>query len=344
MASYQLLQSSINAAPLTDFEFELLDGFQKKIPLAPKPFLLMAEKLKVNEREVIDSLDSLHSRGFISRVGAVLRPHAIGASALVAISVNQSRLNEVADLVSNLDAVNHNYEREHYFNLWFVIAGESFEYINKSLKELENKVACGLFLVLPLVEQFHIDLGFSLKNRGHVGLGQKIIYDETLTTINLSEVDKKLMYWMQGGLRIVSNPFENHILPVSNTLETIEKWIDSGVIKRFAVIVRHHELGFNANAMVVWDVPDSEVSYIGKRIALSGLTSLCYRRPRRLPDWPYNLFCMIHGKSRHEVEDQIESLSKTCGLLDFRREILFSKKRYKQCGAKYIAEKSVSNG
>jgi DNA-binding Lrp family transcriptional regulator len=88
-------------------------------------------------------------------------------------------------------------------------------------------------------------------------------------------------------------------------LERIRRWCAEGIIKRFGVIVRHHELGYTANAMLVHDIPDSEVDEIGERLACVDGVNLCYQRPRVLPEWPYNLFCMIHGQARSEVEARI---------------------------------------
>jgi DNA-binding Lrp family transcriptional regulator len=88
--------------------------------------------------------------------------------------------------------------------------------------------------------------------------------------------------------------------------------------------------------MVVWDVPDEEVSRIGAALAASGRVSLCYRRARQLPQWRYNLFCMIHGKDRDEVQVRIDDLIAQCGLQDYAHAVLFSRRRFKQRGARYV--------
>jgi len=90
--------------------------------------------------------------------------------------------------------------------------------------------------------------------------------------------------------------------------------------------------------MVVWDVPGAAVSAAGRHIADSGRVSLCYRRPRQLPDWPYNLFCMIHGRDRSAVEQSIAILAAGCGLGEYPHSILFSGRRFKQCGAHYVTK------
>ena len=118
-------------------------------------------------------------------------------------------------------------------------------------------------------------------------------------------------------------------------LGRIGRWLEEGAIKRFGVVVRHHELGFRANAMVVHDIADDQVSELGRLLAEEPAVTLCYRRPRVLPDWPYNLFCMIHGRERGEVEDIIAELRQRHGLLDAPHEVLFSLTRYKQNGARY---------
>ena len=108
-----------------------------------------------------------------------------------------------------------------------------------------------------------------------------------------------------------------------------------GVIKRFGVVVRHHELGYRANAMVVWDIPDERVRDIGQQLGDFAFVTLCYRRPRRLPVWPYNLFTMIHGRDREQVLARVEELVQACGLGDVARDVLFSQRRFKQRGARY---------
>ncbi len=101
------------------------------------------------------------------------------------------------------------------------------------------------------------------------------------------------------------------------------------------IVVRHHELGYTANAMVVWDVPDGQVEAIGEQLGAQPCVTLCYQRPRRLPDWPYNLFCMIHGRDRDRVLGTIEQMLGTLALQEISHKVLFSGRRFKQRGARY---------
>ena len=158
--------------------------------------------------------------------------------------------------------------------------------------------------------------------------------------MELSATDRALLDRVASGLPLVPQPFAEIArslgLTEDEVLTRLKGLLDTGLIKRLGVVVRHRELGYRANAMVVWDVPDSEVSEIGRRMARVPFVTLCYRRPRR-PGWPYNLFCMIHGRDRANVETQVEALAADLGLAQIPRAVLFSKRCFKQRGARYRA-------
>ena len=155
----------------------------------------------------------------------------------------------------------------------------------------------------------------------------------------LSERDYRLIAEIQGGLPLCSHPYAeigNRIdLSEQQVIERVTSLQENGIIKRMGIVVRHHELGYTANAMVVWDVPDERVDDIGEILGSRECVTLCYKRPRRLPDWPYNLFSMIHGQEREAVLDYIESLVIAQKLEEIPRKVLFSGQRFKQRGAKY---------
>ena len=140
----------------------LLDDFQSGIPLAPRPFALMAEQLGVAEAEVIARLQRLTEAGAVSRVGPVFRPRQVGASTLAAMAVPPERLAEVATLVNSFPEVNHNYEREHDFNLWFVLTAPDQASLERVLDEIGRRAGLPA-LDLPMLAEYHIDLGFPLQ-------------------------------------------------------------------------------------------------------------------------------------------------------------------------------------
>jgi DNA-binding Lrp family transcriptional regulator len=159
----------------------------------------------------------------------------------------------------------------------------------------------------------------------------------------LSAADRRLLAAIEEGLPLVEAPYAaigaKTGLRESEVIARLRRLIADGVIRRFGVMVRHRELGYGANAMVVWDVPDARVSEVGRTLAGLPFVTLCYRRPRRLPVWPYNLFCMIHGRERGAVEALVETASVAAGLEGLPRAVLFSRRRFKQRGARYAQER-----
>lgn len=141
---------------------QLLNNFQHDLPLSATPYADMAAHLGVEEQQLLDLLAELKDQGIISRVGAVFRPNRIGVSTLAAMAVPEHRLDEVADLISSYSAVNHNYEREHHFNLWFVVTTENQQQLDEILADMEHKSEIRI-LSLPMEQDYHIDLGFPLQ-------------------------------------------------------------------------------------------------------------------------------------------------------------------------------------
>lgn len=139
----------------------LLDEFQRDFPVCPRPFAAIAEQVGADEQTVIDRFAALERDGYVGRIGPVFRPGRLGASTLAAMAVPPARLREVAEVVSAYPEVNHNYEREHRFNLWFVVAGRDQETVRRVLEDVGRRSGLAV-LDLPLLEEFHIDLGFPL--------------------------------------------------------------------------------------------------------------------------------------------------------------------------------------
>ncbi len=146
---------------------------------------------------------------------------------------------------------------------------------------------------------------------------------------------------IQDGLPIVARPYaalaDRLSVSEADVIDGIRALQASGRIKRFGVVVRHHELGFTANAMVVWDVPDDDVRRVGEQLGSFDCVSLCYRRPRRLPLWPYNLFTMLHGRDRASVLQRLHEIILMADLANIPHQVLFSTRRFKQRGARYVA-------
>ncbi|MES9963487.1 MAG: AsnC family protein [Candidatus Sedimenticola sp. 20ELBAFRAG] len=164
------------------------------------------------------------------------------------------------------------------------------------------------------------------------------------TTTEPSAQDLALVHTIQGGIPMNPRPYaeigKQLGLSEQQVIDRIGRLRDIGIIKRFGVVVRHHELGFRFNAMVVWDIPDDEIRSVGRHIGQYDCVTLCYQRPRRLPHWRYNLFSMIHGRDPDEVKANVKRVIEECGLEHIQHELLFSRRRFKQRGARYDTQKS----
>ena len=319
--------------------WRLLNDFQRDFPLEPAPYARIAASLGVGEEQVLRLLAQLQAEGRVSRVGVVFRPNSVGASTLAAMAVPEAELERVAGIVSAFPEVNHNYEREHRYNLWFVATAPDAGALEQALARIGERAGYPP-VPLPLLAEYHIDLGFDMSGECAT---RELEEEEDEIPESPSFLrhpsDTALISAIQGGFPLVHRPYADIAaragLAEQEVISRLCQWLAEGVVKRVGVIVRHHELGYRANAMVVWDVPDAEADRVGRAFARREFVTLCYRRPRRLPDWPYNLFCMIHGRDRATVLRQVQALARDAGLPGLRHEVLFSRRRFKQRGARY---------
>ena len=309
----------------------LVNPWQRGFPLTPRPFDEIARKAGLGEQEVIRSLARLQQEGVIDRVGPVFRPNSVGASLLAAMAVPPQRLAEVAALVSEQPGINHNYEREHRYNLWFVVTGAEQADVQRTLSCIEE--AAGLqALRLPLLEEFHIDLGFDLDT--HAAPRESAPPNFPALTGD----ERKLVAVVAAGLPLVTAPYERVAQDLGATegevISLLARMLGDGRIRRIGAVVRHRRLGYEANAMAVWDVPDERVALLGRALARDPAVSLCYRRARSAPQWSYNLYCMVHGRRRSRVLYDVKRIT---GLhaAAYPRAVLFSKRCFAQRAARY---------
>lgn len=152
----------------------------------------------------------------------------------------------------------------------------------------------------------------------------------------LSALERHLIAVTQQGLPLVAKPYEalGALLGITETevLQLMQDMQDRGLIRRIGAVPNHYRLGYLANGMTVWDVDDALVDEIGERIGSLACVSHCYRRPRHRPAWPYNLFAMLHGRSREEVEAQAQEIRALLGDACRAHDILYSSAILKKTG------------
>lgn len=316
----------------TPLELDLIDRWQHDFPLAERPFEIVARSAALGQHETLRIFRRMRDHDVISRIGAVVRPNTVGASTLAAMQVPRERLEQVARIVSHQPLVNHNYEREHPLNLWFVITGPGLDAIAGTIAAIEQQTRLGV-VNLPMLRAYHLGLGFPLSagrqpRRAQVGLDADYCP---------SPLDRSILAAIEDGLPLVEEPYrmvsKQLKLGESDLIARLEHLVATGVVTRFGCVIRHDKLGYRANAMAVWDVPDEMVDRVAASFARHPSVTLCYRRPRHQPIWPYNLFCMVHAKSRSDVHAVVDDVNLHADTGLNRQAVLFSTRCFKQRGA-----------
>jgi DNA-binding Lrp family transcriptional regulator len=319
------------------FRLALLNPWQHHFPLEREPFARIAAELGCGTEAVLDGYRRLVADGSLSRIGAVFAAGAGGASVLAAMAVPTERLQAVADRVSAHPGVNHNYEREHRHNLWFVMTGADAAEVESSIVELEAATGCAT-LRLPMLRPYRIDLGFDLRSGERAGAcpSRGRAHRSARRGAAVAAADLPLAALAEQGLPIVAQPYDDWARQLGRSageiLATLSTWCAAGTLRRFGTVVRHHELGWGCNAMTVFDVPDDQVDACGAALAAAPGVTLAYRRARA-EGWPYNLYCMVHGRDRRGVLQHLADGIALAGLADRPRNVLFSSRRFKQTGA-----------
>lgn len=152
----------------------------------------------------------------------------------------------------------------------------------------------------------------------------------------IDETDRRIIRATQGGLPLAPQPYhqvaEQLGLPVQEVMERISRMLESGMIRRIGAVPNHYALGYKANGMTVWDVPGELIDELGAQVGALEFVTHCYQRPRCLPEWSYNLFAMVHGRDRAEVEEKTRRISELLGVNDRGHEILYSTRILKKTG------------
>ena len=346
---------------------KLMNGWQRGFPLVPRPFASIADELAMSEAGVIRALEAMLRDGILSRIGAVVRPNTAGASTLAAMKIPPADLERVAAIVNAEPGVNHNYERDHEYNLWFVATAGDRREIGELLGRVSRASGYEI-LDLSLTRAHHIDLGFTLGEGRclHQSVNEKPRQPHGLTVLAKDSVrindsvrandpvsqyssagknvsvklsDRRLLAALENGLPRVSRPFQELSAGLAvdepEVILSLERLVFEGIISRFGLVVRHRKMGFTANAMAVWNVGENHVDEVGEQFAARSFVTLCYQRRRSPPHWPFNLYCMIHGREKNTVLSQIAQLNELVGSHSRAHTVLFSKRCFKQRGARF---------
>ena len=313
-----------------------LSLLQTEFPVVARPFDALAGRLGTEPEDLLARIQRLAKAGVIRRIGPVFDSRRLGyTSTLAAARVPAERLAKVAERVSRLPGVTHNYERRGDYSLWFTLTAPSKKEIAETLDALRRETGLE-FHSLPALAVYKIRAVFGAGNvtatrRSRLGARKE------LQPAELDDKQKQLVRAIQDGLAIEREPFgpvaERAGRPVEEVLAQIRAWIKRGLVRRFGAIVAHRRVGYRANGMAVFAIPRDRADEAGRMLAERPEITHCYRRPP-LPDFPYTLYAMTHGQSEEAVRALADRLAKKLNAAD--HALLFSTTEFKKSPMRYF--------
>jgi len=320
---------------------EILNEIQWTFPLAARPYHVIAERFGLSAEEVMDRLRRMKQSGVLRQLSAIFDTRRLGyKSSLVAMEIEPDRLEHVAGQINRHPGVSHNYERDHRFNLWFTLATPPDSDLKTELDKFSKLPGIKRVRMLPTIKLFKIGVKLDMvegkKHEVRPSEDKKRIRD---VKFRPTEDDKEFIRQLQKDLEVVEEPFSGYSkrlgMSVEQMFAKLREYEETGVLRRFAAILRHRDAGFTANGMIVWKVPEDRIDEVGGKLGAFPQVSHCYQRPT-YPDWPYNVFSMIHCKSTDEANAMAAQIAEHVGVHEYR--ILFSSREFKKTRIEYFVE------
>ena len=333
-----------NADPLTDTDKRLLNLIQANVPIVQRPFARLGEQLGLREEEVIERIQALKRGLIIRQISAIFDTRSIGyASSLVAVRCDPAREEAAAAVISAHPGVSHNYKRNHDFNIWFTIAvpPTSRFGLEKTVDILQRLSGAQSMRLLPTLKLFKIGVQLDIEGSAEPATKSMAAYtakDQTAQAVVTRE-GVAFIREMQRDLLVEPEPFAGACKALGVGYAGLAalgaEMRAQGKMRRFSAVLHHRQAGFAANAMGVWAVDSSrpDLDAVGEKMAAFRAVSHCYRRPT-YPDWPYNIFTMVHGRSTDECEAVLAEISRATGITDYRA--LYSTKEWKKTRVVYF--------
>lgn len=321
---------------MTALPRRILDLIQERFPLACDPYAILAEKLDCTADAAHIAVMNLRRDGIIRRIGGSFIAAALGyRSTLAAAKVDPAHLESVAARVSVWPEVTHNYERPADYNLWFTIIARGDPPMQKILDNVRGYAGVQSVVSLPAIRTFKLRVTFRFSEFESRMSGTRIEdpSQECATPVrrSLDAVDNLIIPRLSGDVGDGRHPFREvaRELGVEEAivLQRLREYQDGGIMRRFGAILRHQRAGFPANGMCVWNLSDRQLETAAAMLCAREEVTHCYERARA-PDWPYNLYAMIHGHTEQEVRRIAETVA--TGPNPPPSRIMFSQREFKK--------------
>ena len=329
---------------------KLLGLLQESVPFVQRPFEAIGKDCGLSEAEVIQRLVELKQSKVIRQISAIFDTRSLGyASSLVAARISPEKLDTAVTVINSHPGVSHNYLRNHEFNLWYTIAvpPTSKLGLQATVDKLHSLSGAETTRLLPTLKLFKIGVRFDVEGSAKPGDRSKPKYTEASRqeAAPLTETEIAFVSLKQRDIYLVAEPFvtvaEALGLSFDETAAMHAKFLATGRMRRFAAVLHHRKAGFGANAMGIWAGPQDDpeaLKAVGEKMASFSAVSHAYQRPT-YPDWHYNLFTMVHGKSEEECEQTLAAIAEATGIND--RHALYSTKEFKKVRVRYFTDEEA---
>ena len=331
----------------TATDANLLGVLQETMPFAEHPFAELGKRCDLTEEETLARVKALKESKVIRQISAIFDTRSLGyASSLVAAKVAPERLDAAVAIINSHPGVSHNYLRNHEFNLWYTIAvpPTSRLGLDGTVDLLHRLSDAESTRLLPTLRLFKIGVRFDVEGDTRPEDQSAPAYTEAnrQEAGPLTAKEIEFVRIMQRDLALVPSPFvavaEELGLSFTEAAAMHQRFLTTGRMRRFAAVLHHRKAGFGANAMGVWAGPTDDpeaLRRMGETMAGFRAVSHCYQRPS-YPEWPYNLFTMVHGKSEEECEQALAAIEQATGITD--RHSLYSTKEFKKVRVRYFTD------
>jgi len=330
---------------MDNLDKEILNEIQWTFPLVTQPYHDISKKFGMTPEVMKERLINLKKIGVLRQLSAIFDTRKLGyKSSLVAMEIEPDKLDFIAQQINRHPGVSHNYERNHQFNLWFTLAVPPGSDLKTEVDKFQKLEGIKKVRMLPTIQLFKIGVKLDMveekKHEVKPSEEKKKVQD---VKFEATEADKKFIRELQKDLDIIDRPFLNAAkklgISEEQVFEKLKHYEEIGVMRRYAAILRHRDVGFVANGMIVWKVPEERITEVGEKLGAFPQVSHCYQRPV-YADWPYNVFSMIHCKSQNEAKEMAKTIQAQINVDEY--QILFSAREFKKSRVEYFVEQTFS--
>jgi len=326
---------------------QLLQIIQVEIPLVERPFAALGARLGIDEEQVLARMVKLaETDGPIRQISAVFDSRALGyESVLAAGEYDSDRIEVAAAVICRHPGVSHCYQRDHRYNLWYTltIPPASRLGLDRTLAKLDVLSGAVVTRKFPAIRSFKIEVNLDMTGQreptsASAPSGRSAENGRIAQRLPVPPEEMPMLRALQEDLSIEPRPFDRLAAAagcsVRQLLDAARRMIERGQMRRYAAVLRHYQAGFVANGMVCWRVPEERIDPVGRTMATFNAVSHCYLRSI-CDDWPFNLYTMIHGRSREECLAVVDALTSATGIADYR--VLWSVREFKKARVRYFS-------